>query len=145
MIRACVLSCALVSSGWLVHAQGLPPVSLTPPLVVPPIVSEAIQLPVAPGPAAVAEPPVPGAQAVGCIRSPKRCSCFDQVGAPVPVPPGLCAQLTDTGAQRLAGGDLSRFEPRPVELVPDPVFPAPLPQHGLRYALDVARSIVGRR
>jgi len=67
------------------------------------------------------------------------------VGEHVAVPPGLCAQLTDTGAERLAGGDLSRFEPRPVELVPDPVFPAPLPQHGLRYALDVARSIVGRR
>lgn len=144
MNRACVLCCALVSAAGLVHAQGLLPVSLTPPVAVPPVVSEIIQLPVVPG-APAAELRVPGAQAVGCIRSPKRCSCFDQVGEPVPVAPGLCAQLTDTGAERLAGGDLSRFEPRPVELVPDPVFPAPLPQYGLRYALDVARSIVGRR
>lgn len=140
MIRACVLCCALVSGAGLAHAQGLPPVSLTPPVAVPPVVSEIVPLSVAPG-APAAEPRVPGAQAVGCIRSPQRCSCFDQIGEPVPVTQGLCAQLTDTGAERLAGGDLSRFEPRPVELPPEPVFVSPLPQHGLRQALDIARSL----
>jgi hypothetical protein len=63
----------------------------------------------------------------------------------VAVSPSLCAQLTDVNAQRLAGGDLSRFEPRPIDLPPEPVFFSPVPQHGLRQALDIARSIVGRR
>lgn len=141
MMRSVIVASALLCCAWLVRAQGLPAVALDPPIPLPPAAAAAVQQ----SPAAVPEPAVPAAQAVGCIRSPQRCSCFDQVGQPVTVAPGLCAQLTDVNAPRLAGGDLSRFEARPVELVPDPVFPAPLPQYGLRYALDTARSIVGRR
>ena len=57
----------------------------------------------------------------GCVRSPKRCSCYDESGQLYPNEPGTCETMTETPKIVLAGGtfpenDVHREAPPPIFL-----------------------------